>query len=148
MKSGGAPIDGTVGGMKGAEVSGFIGGGTDGVFELGGGAPIEKGLCCCNDGVDVDGGAEVGGGGSSGFNDAAGGPDNEELLALLEGLGGVPRSLGGVTDPAPKIEGEEEAEEETPKKEEAAKDGIAVGGFNAGKVEELPRKLPAEKESA
>ena len=61
----------------------------------------------------------------------------------LEGLGGVATSLGGVTDPAPKMEGEEEAEEEeTPKKEEAAKDGIAEGGFNAGKVEELPRKLP------
>ena len=52
-------------------------------------------------------------------------------------------SLGGVTDPAPNIEGEEEAEEDdTPKKEEAAKDGIAEGGFNAGKVEEFPRKLP------
>ena len=88
MKSGGAPIDG---GTKGAEASVFISGGTDGVFELGGGAPIEKGLCCCNAGA-------VGGGGSSGFNDAAGGPatfggggkaallepDNEELLALLQ----------------------------------------------------------------
>ena len=48
-------------------------------------------------------------------------------------------------DPPPKIEGEEEAEEEAPKKEEAAKDGIAVGGFNAGKVEELPRKFPESR---
>ena len=37
---------------------------------------------------------------------------------------------------------EEEEEEETPKNEEAAKEGIAEGGFNAGNAEEPPRKLP------
>ena len=43
----------------------------------------------------------------------------------------------------PEAKGDESRPEGTPKKEEAANDGMADGGFNAGK--EPPRKPPGGK---
>lgn len=115
------------------------------------GLPNEKGFGCCDScveerdlGINVEGGGRDGfeGGreekveGDGGGNPTPLGPEFEEVLALLCALEG----LGGVLEPEAK--GDESRPEGTPKKEEAANDGMADGGFNAGK--EPPRKPPDE----
>jgi len=92
-----------------------------------------------SDGLVEGVGAFIADGGGAGGSPTPLSPEFDDVLALLCALEG----LGGVFDPDTKGE-ESRPDDGIPKKEDAANDGIADGGFSAGNEAEPPRKPPLE----